>query len=212
MSITVDIDSENSFLARAKYPKGRQTLKAILDATYEIVTTRGLAAASQEAIAQQANVTQSAVRHYFCTKEELLLAFFTVGVERLRTIIEDKLKNPSRPAKETLLDIIDTHYEWISQTKDVYYFESASFWGRNPGFRALREEWYGELLGHYRSLLGQIHPNWTRKQRDEASYQLITLVLGGWNTMGGTRPFYQSRSTESLKRALLAGAAKIISA
>ena len=75
MSESSSQPESNSFLSRARYPKGRKSLQAILDATYEIVTSEGLTGASQEAIARRAKVTQSAVRHYFPTKEELLLAF-----------------------------------------------------------------------------------------------------------------------------------------
>ena len=62
MSDQSALNFENSFLARARYPKGKKRLQAILDAIYDIVITEGLAAASQEAIARRANVTQSAVR------------------------------------------------------------------------------------------------------------------------------------------------------
>ena len=65
MSEQPAFEVENSFLSRARYPKGKRRLQAILDAMYEIVISDGLAAASQEAIAKRADVTQSAVRHYF---------------------------------------------------------------------------------------------------------------------------------------------------
>ena len=48
MSEQSALNFENSFLARARYPKGRKRLQAILDATYDIVITQGLAAASQD--------------------------------------------------------------------------------------------------------------------------------------------------------------------
>ena len=47
---------QNSFLARARYPKGKRRLQAILDATFDIVVREGLAAASQEAIAKRAGL------------------------------------------------------------------------------------------------------------------------------------------------------------
>ena len=60
---------------RAKTPKGAARLQAIMDATLEIIVADGLGAASQDTIAQRAQVTQSAVRHYFPTKESLLKAW-----------------------------------------------------------------------------------------------------------------------------------------
>lgn len=204
--------ADNSFLSRARYPKGRRSLQLILDATYDIVTTEGLAAASQEAIARRANVTQSAVRHYFHTKEELLLAFFTVGVERFRNVLQEKLYEDVANAKTKLLGIIDAHVDWISQTEDVYYFESAGFWARNPNFSDLRENWYQELATYYRDLLQQIHPDWSRAECEATSFQIVTLTLGTWTTIGATRPIQKKRSPKTLRKIVMAGVSKLISA
>ena len=210
MSTPLTIDADNSFLGRARYPKGKARLKAILEATYDIVISEGLAAASQEAIARRANVTQSAVRHYFPTKEELLLAFFSVGVERLKAVVDEKLAAHHDSAREKLLDIVSTHYDWINHTEDVYYFESAAFWGRNPGFRSMREAWYQKLTRHYRELLQEIHPDWNNPACQATAFQIVTLVLGSWTTMGNTRPMYRSSSKQALKATLMAGIDKLI--
>jgi AcrR family transcriptional regulator len=211
MSESVLAAEGNTFLARARYPKGRQRLQAILDATYEIVTSQGLAAASQEAIARRANVTQSAVRHYFPSKEELLLAFFTVGVERIQIVLEEKLAEQHPDPRTKLLDIVATHIDWISDVEDVYYFESAAFWARNPGFRDLRENWYQKLARHYCDLLSEIHPDWTRSDCEATSFQIMTLSLGTWTTIGNTRPLQQRRSQKSLKKMVRDGVEKLIS-
>jgi len=202
---------DNSFLSRARYPKGKRSLQAILDATYEIVTTQGLAAASQEAIARRANVTQSAVRHYFPSKEELLLAFFTVGAERIRSVLETKLAEPTTNPREKLIDIATTHITWISEIEDVYYFESSAFWARNPEYRDLRENWYQYVAREYRELLGQIHPHWTRSECEATSFQIMTLTLGSWTTVGSTRPLQQRRTQKSLIKIVLSGVNKLIS-
>lgn len=199
------------FLNRARYAKGKETLQAIHDATYELIVTEGLAAASQEAIAKRANVSQSAVRHYFPTKEELLLTFFSTGVARLRTVLEEKMANQDIDPETKLIDIISTHYDWIDDVEDVYYFESASYWGRNPEFREMREDWYQQLLKQYRTLIKALHPDWSRKQCESTSFQLITLVLGAWTTMGETRPVHRSRNRLNLKSMLMSGVEKLIS-
>ena len=211
MSAPVLAGDGNTFLARARYPKGKMRLQAILDATYEIVTSEGLAAASQEAIARHANVTQSAVRHYFPSKEELLLAFFTVGVERIQVVLEEKLAERHPDPRTKLLDIVATHIDWIGEVEDVYYFESAAFWARNPGFRDLRENWYQKLARHYSDMLGEIHPDWSRSDCETASFQIMTLSLGSWTTIGNTRPLQQRRSQKSLKKMVLNGVEKLIS-
>ena len=205
-----NLPSDDNFIGRARYAKGRDTLKAIHDATYDIIVSKGLSAASQEAIASRANVSQSTVRHYFPTKAELLLAFFSAGVERLQATLSYKLADEQSPPKDKLLDIVETHYDWINKIDDVYYFESASFWGRNPDFRALRETWYQELVDHYVTLLHEIHPEWSTDDCEATGFQLITLVLGAWTTMGNTRPLYRRSDKQSLKLTLLEGVRKLI--
>ena len=205
MAMQSATESDNSFLSRARYPKGREALKSILDATYEVVTKQGLSAASQEAIAQQANVTKSAVRHYFSTKEELLLAFFTVGVERLEAIVEVQLHASSKSPREKLLGIVSTHYDWMNATDDVYYFEAAAYWGRHPEFGEMRERWYQRLIHHYKQSLREVHPDWSSQRCDAASFQILTLVLGGWATMGACRATHKNKNAKELKDSLLDG-------
>ena len=201
----------NSFLSRARYPKGRRSLQAILDATYEIVTSEGLMGASLEAIARRAKVTQSAVRHYFPTKEELLLAFFTVGVERLQSVVDTKMAEVYSDARTKLLEVVATHLDWIMGIEDIYYFESAAFWGRNPGYRNLRENWYQGITSQYRDLINEIHPSWSRQECEASSFQVLTLILGSWTTLGTTRPILRHRKPKTLKAMTLAGINQLIS-
>ena len=140
-----------------------------------------------------------------------MLAFFSTGVERLRTLLEEKMADDAVDPRTKLLEIVYTHYDWINSAEDLYYFESAAFWGRNPEFRTMREKWYQRMARHHRTLIQQIHPQWQRKQCDDASFQLMTLILGGWTTMGNTRPFHRTRSKKALKAILLAGVEKLIS-
>ena len=148
MSDQPALNVENSFLARARYPKGKKRLQKILDATYEIVISEGLAAASQEAIAKRAEVTQSAVRHYFPTKDELLIAFFYSGIERLQQRLQNVMTETSQDPRTQLLESASLHYDRVLEVEDAYFFEAAAFWGRNPEFRAVRDAWYQSLDRH----------------------------------------------------------------
>ena len=203
-------DVENSFLSRARYPKGKKRLQAILDATYDIVISEGLTAASQEAIAKRADVTQSAVRHYFPTKDELLIAFFSTGIERLHQLLQNKIAETDRDPRAQLLESASLHYDRMLEVEDVYFFEAAAFWGRNPEFRGVRDEWYQSLESHYVRLIKRINPDWDKQRCIEASYQVLTLILGGWVTMGSSRLFYKRRSRASLKSMLLRGIERLI--
>ncbi|MBT6664671.1 MAG: TetR/AcrR family transcriptional regulator [Gammaproteobacteria bacterium] len=201
---------QNSFLARARYPKGKRRLQAILDATFDIVVREGLAAASQEAIAKRAGVTQSAVRHYFPTKDELLMAFFSTAIERLQQKFHVAIESGNLEPRQRLLDSASMHYARILETEDIYFFEATAFWGRNADFKKLRDEWYESLDRHYIGLLEEIHPKWSRKRCADVALQILTLILGGWVTLGSSRPMRRSGSRQALKNSLLQGIERVI--
>ncbi len=50
--------------------------EALIQATISLVAERGVAGATVREIAKQAEVTQGLIRHYFSTKEELIMAAF----------------------------------------------------------------------------------------------------------------------------------------
>lgn len=204
------LDFESSVLKRARYPKGKRTLQAILDATYDLIISEGLAAASQEAIARRANVTQSAVRHYFPTKEELLHAFFSAGMERLQHLLAEKIAAIGDDPRTQLLESAALHYDRMLEVEDLYFFEAVAYWGRNPGLRDTRDRWYQALGRYYARLLGAIHPDWDEEHCVITAYQVMTLVLGGWVTLGSSRPFHKRRPRKALKEMLLAGIERLI--
>ena len=210
MSEPTALTVDNSFLSRARYPKGKRSLQAILDATYDIVISEGLAAASQEAIAKRAKVTQSAVRHYFPTKNELLIAFFSTGIERLQQLLQTVMAEDNQDPRAQLLESAALHYDRILEVEDVYFFEAAAFWGHNPQFRQLRDDWYQSLERHYSGLIARMHPHWDKQRCAETAFQVLTLVLGGWVTMGSSRPVLRRRSRTSLKTMLLSGIERLI--
>lgn len=210
MSDQSALNFENSFLARARYPKGKKRLQAILDAIYDIVITEGLAAASQEAIARRANVTQSAVRHYFPTKEELLVAFFTTGIERLQQLLKDKMAEQGRQPQALLLESAALHYDRVLEAEDVYFFEAVAFWAHHPELRQMRDNWYQSLDIYYAQLVAQIQPHWSEQKCAAVAMQVLTLILGGWVTMGSSRPIRHSQTREELKETLLQGIERLI--
>ncbi|MBF7731557.1 TetR/AcrR family transcriptional regulator [Pseudomonas sp. N040] len=201
---------ENTFLDRARYPKGRKTLQAILDATYELIIAEGPTAASQKAIAERANVTQSAVRHYFPTKEDLLVAFFSTGIERLQSLLRAKLAEVCVDPRRQLLEIAALHYSRISEVDNALFFETMAFWRRNPQYSEIRDRWYADMCRCYQQLIQQMHPDWAETRCVEAAFQVLTLILGGWVTAGHSRPMYKERTQAELTAALLRGVERLI--
>lgn len=204
------ISFESEFLNRARYAKGKMTLQAILDATYDLIVEEGPTAASQKAIAERAKVTQSAVRHYFPTKEDLLVAFFSTGIERLRNLFKAKIDEADVDPRTRLLDIAALHFSRIRDTDDVFFFEATAFWRRHPNYSEIRDRWYQEASRYYQQLLQKIHPEWSEMQCIDTSFQILTLVLGGWITAGRSRPVHQDRDQESLTTILLSGIERLI--
>ncbi|WP_296277343.1 TetR/AcrR family transcriptional regulator [Pseudomonas sp. UBA7530] len=204
------INLENEFLSRARYAKGKKTLQAILDATYDLIIEEGPTAASQKAIAERARVTQSAVRHYFPTKEDLLVAFFATGIERLRHLLKAKIAEVELDPRTQLLDIAALHFSRIRDTDDVFFFEATAFWRRHPNYSEVRDRWYQEASRYYQGLVQKIHPEWSEMRCIETSYQILTLILGGWITAGRSRPVHQERDQESLTAILLRGIERLI--
>lgn len=204
------IDVKSSFLDRARYPKGRKTLQAILDATYDLIIADGPTAASQQAIADRAKVTQSAVRHYFPTKDDLLEAFFATGIERLRALLESKLAATDIEPRTQLLECVELHYSRIREVDAVFFFEATAYASRNAAFGAMRNEWYQSVMLRYQQLIHRMHPEWEIQRCKDTSYQVLTLVLGGWVTASDSRPVFTDDSQEVLTAVLLRGVAQLI--
>lgn len=203
-------DMDESVVHKARTPKGMRALQSILDATYELVNSQGLAAASQDAIAKRANLTQSAVRYYFPKKDDLLHAFFLANIKRMEAQFKQELANEERDAHSHLIRIVALHCDRVLAVEDVFYFETAAYWSRNPGYRKLRNDWYILLSGHYSELVQQIHPDWDTDRCTATAFQIITLILGSWSTMGSSRAVYPRLERKTLKAMLLDGIEKLI--
>jgi len=199
-----------SIVERARTPKGRKALQAILDATYELVSTDGLNAASQKAIAKRAGLTQSAVRHYFPRKSELLDAFFLYSAERLDNQFREELTAVDNDPRAHLLSIASLHYDRILAVEDASYFETLALWARTPRYRKFRNKWYQRVSGYYAELVQAIHPEWDEERCAATAFQLFTLVLGGWLSMGSSRPLHPRRGRKALKAILLEGVNRLI--
>ncbi len=203
--------TETSFTRLAKYNKGKKTLQAIQDAIYELILEGGLTAASQDSIASRAKVTQGAVRHYFPTKDEMLQAFFMSGLERMRFTIEEKMNDPLPDQRDQLQEVVSAHLDSIISTQEVYFFETAAYFARNDDFQEKRRAWYETLDAYFSKLIRQINPHWKKKRAEQATYQVLTLIMGGWITLGESRVLREHQKTAELKQGLVDGVMQLIS-
>ncbi|MCP4040101.1 MAG: TetR/AcrR family transcriptional regulator [bacterium] len=190
--------------------KGERTLAAILDAAVEIVSSDGFSALSQEAAAKRAGISQSALRHYFPTKDELVAACFSRSVTQMAEEISGILDDPAGDPMTQIEKSIALHLGFIAQGADGYYFESLAYWARNPEQRALRDEWYGWLHRSYAAIVQRARPDCSPAACKDKSYQLLTLTLGAWITLSASRPNLLRKQAAGLKRALLEAVSNIV--
>lgn len=188
---------EDRFAEAGRTPKGQRARRAIFRATYAAVSEVGLAA-SLEDIAAQAHLTQAALRHHFATRDELLMAFFLVASQWLRSRLEPLLTRDSASARATLEQAITWHLTFMEGVNTAVWLENAAFWLHKGAPRQTRDAWYRWLTAQYEELIGQIRPGLDRRERQRRAYLLLTLVLGAWMTHGrGSRV---DRATDVLQQ------------
>ncbi|MCP3986030.1 MAG: TetR/AcrR family transcriptional regulator [bacterium] len=197
-------------LSSARTRKGERTLGAILDAAVEIVSGHGFAALSQEAVAKRAGISQSTLRHYFPTKDELVAACFHRSLAEMGESISTILDAPRADPAAQLEESIALHLGFIMQGADGYFFESLAYWARNPEQRALRDEWYQWLHRSYAAIVQQARPDCSPAACRGKSYQLLTLTLGAWITLSTSRPNLLRKQAAGLKETLLEAARAIV--
>jgi len=187
---------------RVRSSKGERTLQSIHDAARSIIAERGMAEASQENIAKAAGISQSTLRHYYPTKEGLIEAIHDVAFDGYRQAMEAILLRPGGTPRERLLRLIDSHLENIARSSDAFSFEAFAFLARNAASRRRRDDWYAWLTEHYAALVADIAGVDSAEARRRA-FQIVTLCLGAWLTLGKSRPDLVGRSAKVVKDALL---------
>jgi AcrR family transcriptional regulator len=195
---------------KARSARGERTLRAIHRAAAAIIGEQGSTAASQEQIARRAGISQSTLRHHYPTKEALVEAIYDALFEGPRQAFERLLLEPGGTPAERLLQLAETHLDHIARTDDAYIFESFAHLARSEASRKKRDAWYAWLSEHYVALLRQIRPGLTSEQAHQIAFQILTLLLGGWVTLGRSRPRLLGRGAAEAREALLAGLESLV--
>ena len=193
-------------------PKGERTMNAILDAAREIITAEGMGAASQDSIARRAGISQSTLRHYFPTKEQLVSEIYRTGFQRTLESVEADLPDAATEPEARLLRMARNHLHFIMARDGAYAFESFAHLARNAGDRRYRDEWYEALAARYADLIGRIRPGLAETECRRRAFQIMTLCLGGWLTMTESRPRLHDASSDELVESALAGIRAIMHA
>lgn len=195
---------------QARTTKGERTRRAVLDGARVIVGESGTSGVSQEAVAKRAGISQSALRHYFATKDELLAALFDDVLEGHRARFEQIVLEPGAAPAARIARIVHAHLDSIIGTSDATMLEVFAFWARYEEAGAARQDFHAWLVGHYADSLQSLRPELSAVECREIGVQILTLTLGGWLTLGRSRPHLLDRSAGRVKEMLLRAVDRIV--
>jgi AcrR family transcriptional regulator len=175
---------EECFAAAGRTPKGQRALRTIYRVTRELLLEYGLGGTSLERIAERADLSQAALRHYFATRDELLTAFFVAATDWFRSRMAAMLTTDGLPAREQLEHCVGWHLEYMEKVDTLFWLEAAAYWLRQKPSRQVRDEWYTWLTGRYAELIARMQPAVGRRECERKAFAIMTLVLGAWTTHG----------------------------
>jgi len=99
----------------------RNTKEALLDATVRLVAAKGLEAATINAIARQAGVTEGAIYRHYRSKDELRWRAYKRTVEEM-THEKQRLLSVGLPIKETIREWIRLTYAYFDRYPDAFTY------------------------------------------------------------------------------------------
>jgi len=114
--------------------------------------------------------------------------------------------------EERIEAMVEQHLEYIASSSDALALEGFAFLTRHPEDRAARDEWYRWLSEHYAALIAQLRPELPLQDCRVRAFQILTVCLGAWFTLGASRPKLTDRATDQLKRDLLDAVQRILQA
>ncbi|MFM5924659.1 MAG: TetR/AcrR family transcriptional regulator [Novosphingobium sp.] len=192
--------------------KGERTRHRIIGQALELIEEQGIPALSQEAVARRAGLSQSALRHHFPMKEDMLAAVFAQVFRPFYHQAEQELLRPQTSPREKLMRLIGNHIDYVLHASDRVALESFAHSTRDATLLAEQSGWYAWLVEHYAALLGAIHPTLDEAERKQRGFALLTLSLGAWISAGRSRPSALWPSPDAARTALLHQAARLIGA
>ena len=112
--------TESATVARPR----SQARKRILDAAYELFSTRGIRAVGVDEVIERAQVAKATLYRHFRTKDELVLSFLEQREELwTKDFVEAEARRRGSTPDERLLAIFDVFDDWFQQAD----YEGCSF-------------------------------------------------------------------------------------
>jgi AcrR family transcriptional regulator len=201
---------EDEFATLGRTPKGQRALRSIFRAMLAATARHGAAAIALEAVAGAAGLTQAAIRHYFPTRDHLLLAFFRAGAEWYRRELEQQLAATDVDPLALLERCLVWHLDFMEAVDAALWFESSGYWLRDPAGRRARNAWYQFLVARYAQLIGRARPGLSATGRRDRAIALWTLMIGGWVSHSRGSALQPGPGPTERRRAIIAAGRAII--
>ncbi|WP_022951222.1 TetR/AcrR family transcriptional regulator [Leucothrix mucor] len=124
-------------------------------ATLRLIAVKGVRAATVRAIALEASVTQGLIRHYFSSKDELIIAAYEYHMQRMTELSAKSAEADSTSALERLASMVVT-----SLSPPVVDPQGISLWAgffqfvqQHPQMRATHERTYLQYRDRMQALI-----------------------------------------------------------
>jgi hypothetical protein len=124
--------------------------------------------------------------------------------------MERILLEPGSTPAQRLAQLIESHLDNTMRASDARAFETFAFWARDARAREGGHAWYEWLIGHYVGLIQLLQPELESEDAREYAFQILTLTLGCWLTLGRSRPALLDKSGEKARVAIQRGVDRLV--
>lgn len=197
-------------LDKRQATKGERTRARVLSAARAMIEDMDIAAISQQAVAERAGITQSALRHHFPTKDGMFDALFEEVFSGFYRSAEKILLEPGLAPRACLMKLCRLHLGYVTSESDKVALKSFAHYLYNPDLLARQSAWYQWIVGHYANLLALMRPELDRATCNARALAILTLCIGAWVTMGRSRPELSASEDGTPDDALLAAIAHLV--
>ncbi len=190
-------------ISKSRETKGARTRRMIMAEARAMIDEMNIEAISQDAVARRVGITQSALRHHFPTKEALFDAIFEEAFAQFYKSAEKILNEPLGNARTRLVKLCAMHLDQIGLESDRVTIGSFAHHLYNPSLLGRQSAWYHWIAGHYAALLRAVRPDLSLDVVQARALALLTMAVGGWITIGRSRPDWPALESKRPASALL---------
>ncbi len=154
--------------------KTEERREQILNAFERIILKEGFAKASQRKIAEEANLNQPMIHHYFAGSDELLDAFLNRVIQRYREALEAFVSTSENPSLEEIITFVCSDaFHKISRQNEVFFSLIGQGGYDNSTFK--------KLSAVYRNFHTEITDYLSKAQvanPEHVGYMLMCFIIG----------------------------------